>query len=81
MQLQQSQPETLTTQPSGSARAEHSLSQEIPHHAPYLLGGSGHRRERVRGSSATRTRDGARGRGRGAGFREGTMEKEEGLHR
>lgn len=67
MQLQQSQSETITTQPSWSARAEHSLSQEIPHHAPYLLGSSGYRRERVKGSSATGTRGRARGRGRGAG--------------
>lgn len=77
MQLWQSQSETLTTQPSWSARAEHSLSQEIPHHAPYLLGSSRHRRERVRGSSATGTRGRARGWGRGASGGEGvTTEKE-----
>lgn len=78
MLLQQSQSEILTTQPGLSARAEHSLSQEIPHHAPYLLGSSGHRRERVRGSSAAGTRGGARGRGGGAGVRRwwGITEKE-----
>lgn len=66
MQLQS---QTLTPQPSSSARAEHSLSQEIPHHAPNLLGSSRHRRERVRGSSATGTRGRAMDRGWGAGVR------------
>lgn len=69
--MQVSQLKTLTTQPSSSARAEHSLSQEIPHLAPYLLGGGRHRGERVRGSSATGTRGGAWGTGRGAGNWEG----------
>lgn len=74
-------PDAVAAVASSSARAEHSLSQEIPHHAPYLLGSSGHRRERVRGSSATGTRGGARGRGRGTGVGwggkvGGTIEKE-----
>lgn len=59
--------ENRGTEPSRSARAEHSLSQEIPHHAPYLLRSSSHRRERVRGSSATGTRAGARERLMGTG--------------